>query len=258
MEALDLDTASEEEIEEAAREKGWVPEQDWRGKPEQWTDAKSFLGTSMRDLRDENGDLRSQIEALQDTVIRIEATTAAQVTQAEKNAYEQARADLVDQQRQAVADGDLDSFNSTTQKIQETDEEFSKKSQQSGPDPVALQFKRDNPEYFSDPDNYDLMERRTRWLMNQKQYSSSGEFFNDLKKSMDSALEKQNKEPAPRIPSLDSGGAKVTKTKARTFNSMPDGAKAGYQRSLQYSGREDSKEAQEAFAKTYWDQIEDE
>jgi hypothetical protein len=97
---------SDQVFVEKARAKGWTPLETWRGDPEDWVDAKEFLGREK---------LFSKIHTLQKELVNIRNATQkdfqeigkyfAQMREVE---YKRALNDLRAQRREALQEGDLE------------------------------------------------------------------------------------------------------------------------------------------------------
>ena len=119
------------DIERKARRLGWKPEGEWRGAKDKWVDAETFLerAAANSSVNRENLDrLHSQLESVQETLERErqesrkrEEESAAVLNEIvgrfgrmDAAAYARARKDLEARQRQAVADGDTETFDKAT------------------------------------------------------------------------------------------------------------------------------------------------
>ncbi|RAK52125.1 hypothetical protein [Phenylobacterium deserti] len=98
------------EVEELAREMGWAPKDHWRGDPEQWKDAKTFLKTTV----EINRTLSKDVRGLKDTVDRLSRTSA----RIAERAIAEERAALEQQFRDAVAAGDEEGAYEASQALQ--------------------------------------------------------------------------------------------------------------------------------------------
>jgi hypothetical protein len=107
------------DTETKAKEMGWAPLDQWRGDPDKWVSAETFVDrgeTVMPILRKNNERLLGQIEALKGEVTQITGSLKeAQESMAEfrkyhdevsQRAYEKAVKDLKDQRREALKEGD--------------------------------------------------------------------------------------------------------------------------------------------------------
>jgi hypothetical protein len=104
-------------IEQKAAEQGWVPKDQWTGDPDDWRPAKEFvdrgeLFKKIDEVRRENKRLREGHEELVKHHLNVR-----------KLAYEQALADLKEQKKAALAEGDVDAVVEIDERIAETKEE---------------------------------------------------------------------------------------------------------------------------------------
>lgn len=112
---------SAEQIEQAAREMGWKPKEEFRGDPAKWTDAETFvsrgenfipiLRADREKLRGENADIRAALTETQ-TLLRASQEAIEELrkyhTEDTQRQVEKARKDLVKQLKQARDEGDVD------------------------------------------------------------------------------------------------------------------------------------------------------
>ena len=107
------------EVEQEAKELGWVPLEQFRGNPERWVDAELFVSRGkeiMPILRKNNERLIGKVEALEGSVVELQATLhAALESQAAlrehndtvaKESYDRAVRDLKTQRKDALKEGD--------------------------------------------------------------------------------------------------------------------------------------------------------
>jgi hypothetical protein len=87
-------------VADLAREMGWAPRDEWRGDPDQWKDAKTFLKTTV----DINRNLSKDVRELRQTQAQL-ARTAATITE---RAVAEERERLTAQFREAVEAGDAE------------------------------------------------------------------------------------------------------------------------------------------------------
>jgi hypothetical protein len=256
----ELDTLSETEIEAEAKGMGWSPLEEWRGDPDNWVTAEEFVErgkTVMPILKARNAELEQKLDNLSNQFTELHAGQQAVLEKERRKSYEQGREELIEEQRKAVASGEMEDFNNATKKLQDFDEDFKKDSQQqsTGPSQAALQFKANNPKYFNDFNTYNTMQQMSNWLMANNQYATEGEFFNDLQAQMD----KQFGEKAPGLRDLDGGGdppgsSRRSSKKAQTFGNLPDNVKASFQKFVREGVYKDEKEDQNRYASAYYAQ----
>jgi hypothetical protein len=141
------------EIEALAAEMGWAPEDQWRGDPSDWVDAKVFIqqghGRLKTSLRNQDRD----IAEMKDTMKRMLAVQEG----VQKRAYEQALTDLKRQQREAATEGDIEAYDKAAQGIDDLAAQQSENgaAKANGGDAAKLDpdfniFHQDNPWYGED------------------------------------------------------------------------------------------------------------
>lgn len=121
-----------EAIVEKARAKGWTPLETWRGDPEDWVDAREFLGREK---------LFSKIHTLQKELVNIKNATQkdfqeigkyfAQMREVE---YKRALNDLRAQRREAMQEGDLEKADQLEAQMDEIKEQ---RLEAKAPEPTA-------------------------------------------------------------------------------------------------------------------------
>jgi len=163
--------ATPEQVAEA-KSLGWAPKENWRGAPEKWVDAASFLakGMGIHHVRDENkrlsadlGTTNSRLSALESalkaantTIEALEASHADDV----KEQVEAARTELREEIARASRDGDHEGLATATDKLTQLNaanadaggtEDKTKQTQQTAPQlhPEVEQWAKDNPELFN-------------------------------------------------------------------------------------------------------------
>jgi len=107
------------EIEQVAAEMGWSPQDKWRGPEEQWVDAKTFLKRGPEILKQTLSRQDQKLSQVSETMERM----ARVAETAQERAYERARADILAEQEEAVAAGDLETFRDTQKQLESLDKE---------------------------------------------------------------------------------------------------------------------------------------
>jgi hypothetical protein len=140
------------EIEQLAAEEGWSPEDKWRGDPEKWVNARTFI-------RQGRTILRSTLQR-QDGELSEMKTTMGEFRDhyrnVEQRAHDRAMAELKTEQRAAVEEGDTAAYDDAAKKIDELGKEVpepaKKPTGKEGPDedPNFKPFSADNPWYGDD------------------------------------------------------------------------------------------------------------
>lgn len=130
-----------EEIETAAYRSGWRPLEEFRGNPDQWVDAATFLERGeailpivrrqLREERDRNGVVTRELTELK-TKVQDQELTMREVLEmarrSEGRGYERAKRELEARQREAVASGDVTAFDETKDALAELETERAPKA----------------------------------------------------------------------------------------------------------------------------------
>lgn len=126
-------------IEERAARMGWSPEDEFRGDPKHWVDARTFVDRADNHLPIMKGtltimekkmvaqekEIARQTKMLQDQLDEVAAVKGTlrefveYSRKSEERAYQRALTELKQKQRQAVAEGDTDSFDKVSGDIDE-------------------------------------------------------------------------------------------------------------------------------------------
>jgi hypothetical protein len=146
------------ENEQRALRMGWRPKEEFKGDPEKWIDADSFVGRTERELPIALGTIRNLERRLIETESVIK-DFAKYYEAKEQRAYERAIKDLQKQQREAVEVGDTAKFDSVQAEINQVLKEAkehatasAKRDQQARPSADFEAWRGRNPWYGSDLD----------------------------------------------------------------------------------------------------------
>lgn len=108
----------EQAREQKARKKGWKPLEEYDGPPEDWVDAKEFLGREP--LFEANRDLKRQLKQQASSFERDMKVIQGQFSQMSEQAYKKALHDLQEQRDLAIVDKDIQSVRELDKQIDET------------------------------------------------------------------------------------------------------------------------------------------
>lgn len=206
---------TEEEVREATG-MGWSDRDNWRGKPEDWVDAKTFLERSrqiMPLLRENNKRLQSHVSSLEarlnslDTAVKAANTTieALEASHADdvREQVEAARAALKEELTAALRDGDHDGAADITEKLtqlntaeREADNKGGKTKGGNGEDknppvqihPEVVQWYKDNPDFVNDRKRVALSNVVAVELRESGDMSTGKEFMDKVAQGVDEAL----------------------------------------------------------------------
>lgn len=117
-------------LETRATQMGWLPQEQFRGNPDNWVPAETFVRMAEESLPHAKGTIKmmerrmaQQAEVLKEQTDRIAAMQQdmqefVQVSRgAEQRAYEKAKKELMAQQRRAKDEGDMPAFVEATEKL---------------------------------------------------------------------------------------------------------------------------------------------
>lgn len=158
--------------EDLARAEGWRPKEQFRGDPDEWVDAETFV----RRGREINPILRRNNERLQSEINRLggqlkEATDAVKNLQEynaklEQKAYERAIKKIKEERRAAIASGD----HATAAELEDELDELREQKPEPAPppkkeepaaqqqDPILVAWMSENKSWFNDdPDNEEMV-----------------------------------------------------------------------------------------------------
>lgn len=97
--------------EERARLLGWSPKDDYKGDPDKWVDAETYIEDAENDyrrMRKVNKVLERKLDKQEKSIEAILAYQTRQVEDAEKQAYERGVLEVEERYKKAVEDGDVE------------------------------------------------------------------------------------------------------------------------------------------------------
>jgi hypothetical protein len=109
----------ESDVEREARSAGWVPQEEWKGAPERWRDAATYVDARNHILpvvQKENKSLRDKNAALEARLARLEQVEQERAAQREQLSVETLRVE----RQQAIENGDYARVNEIDGKLMET------------------------------------------------------------------------------------------------------------------------------------------
>jgi len=148
-------SADQETVNEAKRQ-GWVPQEEYDGPADKWVDAETFVkkGKEINAiLRKDNEFLKREIAEMKSTMMEFKKFSADN----EKRAYDRALAELREQKKMAVSQGDGDKLLEVDDAIEELKEQRAKEAQETKQatnqiDPSFVEWNDDNKWFGKDPE----------------------------------------------------------------------------------------------------------
>jgi len=149
---------------EKARRMGWVPKEEFRGDPEKWVEAETFIerGENIMPVLKENYErLDKKFEAQGNRLDKVTTSLeklAAWHKDTAKRSYERALKDIKVNMRKAAEDGDVESYDHLEKQLDNVEKEVNQVGQDVGGgsdnqiSPAFPEWQRSNPWYNSDPD----------------------------------------------------------------------------------------------------------
>lgn len=252
LENEDTDTGAQE-VEQEARLLGWVPEDEFRGNKDNWETAEAFVerGQHLMPILKQNnvrlknelltrdqkiGTLQTQLQNAQKAIERLDA----HYTEATKRAVTAAKAELVQQLKQAREDGDVDAEVKVQDKLDDlkaSQTAAAKKEEETKPatttdlDPQFIEWNQENP-WFGDTTNPEN-KKRTKALvriaedLREEGDKTRGRAFFDKCLTMLDGGSAEASTPATRTARVEggAGGRSAARPGAKSFASLPAEAK---------------------------------
>ena len=228
------------EIEERARGMGWVPKEEFRGDESRWVDAEMFVKRGdevMPILKERLGKMEStmsevkgqnaRLEQIQKNLLNMQKTTS-------ERAYKRAKRELQKEQREAVAAGDIATYDRIENEINdiEKDSEFVEEPNGIVPDTQSM-----NPDYPA-------WVAENRWYINDKKLEDYADFIGNkliqqglkgralldavtdgVKETFPSSFENQKRTLPPTVETGGMGGGEEPRGKGKSYRDLPPDAK---------------------------------
>ena len=149
-------------VEDRARAQGWRPKDEFRGPPDKWRDAETYLKVGEEELpvireraRRQDREIQS-LTAKTDEQLGLIKTLLERSQTAERRAYERARADLKAQQERAVEEADKASYRDATEKLEKLEPpppppKVEKTQAVAPPPPEVVEWLQENQWFNTDP-----------------------------------------------------------------------------------------------------------
>lgn len=226
--------AKPSEYEDRASRMGWVPQEKFRGDPDRWVDAKTFVEKGENELPILRERLRKQDEALRE-VNELKRDVRKHITLVEKQAYEKARRDLEAERESAKDVGDFDKYDKATKQLTELDKEKpEEKPEETKPeadatrDPVFAEWSARNSWLQTDPERATYANTYGEYLNRTKPHLYGKAFLDEIHKAVMKEFPDRFENPRrTATPKVEGGGvAPKARSSGKTFDDLPADAKA--------------------------------
>lgn len=216
------------EIEALASEMGWAPQDEWRGDPDKWVDAKAFIKAGPEIYKSTLSRQDNEMSEMRKTFEEFKEFT----TKSEERAYKRALKDLQQKQREAVAEGDTDTFDQVSKEIDELKEPEPKTEQKPNADndPDFIQFQAENPWYGPDGDYKMTLEAEEIAKVVARSYQGKA-FYDKIAEVIRKEFPDRFGNQKRREPARVEGGQDLKTAKGgKTYADLPPDAKAACDR----------------------------
>jgi hypothetical protein len=112
-----------DEFAERASTQGWAPLDEWRGDPDKWVDAKTFVERGEQNnfmLRERNDKLFDEMKSMRETLGDLHKRNIEAEERGRKKEHDRIMTSLNAQQREAIEEADVDRFDAIENKKKET------------------------------------------------------------------------------------------------------------------------------------------
>jgi hypothetical protein len=242
---------SEVNYEEEASKDGWVPQEEWKGAPEKWVDAQTFVENGQKI----NGILKSKVERLESALEENKRAAKEfkewtdKQREKERTELKSRIAELEKEREKAVSEGD-------GQKFTEVDREIRKLEKAPQDDPlkeIAAAWQTENTWYKPrSDDELSIYADGIADRVAAEGYTGRA-YFNEITRRVQSRFPEKFDNPRRSAPaSVEAPGASRDRpSNGRSFNDLPPDAKAQCSRFL----KEIPGFTKEAFLEQYdWDE----
>ena len=233
----------QEEVSNAdaeARLMGWVPKEEFRGPEEHWVDADTFVERGRQILpivKKNNKELTQKLLALEakdrerDAAISEWKTFMKETQERERAVFTRQIAELREQKKQAISDGDgeavlaIDDQIDAIREKQKEAKEAPVPAAPKGPDPAFKSFMEENPWYGQDEDKTAYAEGIGAIVKRDHPHLTGKDFLDMVAARVESKFPSRAKPAA----SVEGGGSPAPSRKGKhSYNDLPDVAKKAH------------------------------
>lgn len=212
--------------EERARLHGWVPKDEFRGDPERWTDAETFLkrGEEITPiLKENNRRLEQRMHEMQSSVQELREF----YKKSEERAYQQALKDLQEREERAFEDGDKEAFRAAQAERAKLAKEAPKaEPQQPQIDPAITEWKAKNEWFDRDPVAAQAAIALDAKLASDNPHWSVSQVLSEVSRQMQRRFpEHFENQRRSSPPSVEGASRPQAKKRGKTYGDLPPEAK---------------------------------
>ena len=251
------------DVEQRARDMGWVPKEDFNGPDENWKSAEDFVRIGenyMPVLRERLGKLESLITDLRTENERTKGSLQSLANHHRgtwKRQYERAKTDIEAEMAAAVERGDGEAFQQLKQAERELEDAAQAENPDNQPTPVPefIEFKAINPWYGTDPEMSMYADGLQSVLTQHEGITDDKTFFQEVEKRVrlrfPDKFKNQNQELPPAVESGDGGSGVGGESQEKKWGDIPSEERASILREF---GPElfTNEYTKEDYAKEYW------
>ena len=219
------------ETEEKARRMGWKPQDEYKGDPDRWTDAESFVKVGEERIPV----MKENYRKLEDNYKALEQKVKAQEDYQKHMAkvqYERAIKDLKEQKKVAVEEADTDKYEKLEKQEEQIKTDYSPKQPDTPrpPDEVANWIARNT--WYQNPTLANKAAEIENKILEEEALNSSDDPFYQPKNTAERLEEVSRriraefkKEPARKLPAVEGARMEPSKKASKTYNDLPPEAK---------------------------------
>jgi DNA-binding transcriptional MerR regulator len=220
--------SEERNFETEARQQGWVGKEDFKGDPEKWTDAQSFVekGEKIAGIANKRArELKDLLDQTRETN-RQASEHFKKTLERERKEHESEIKRLTEVRKKAITDGDGDTFTRADERLNEL-----RKDTPTEVDPEKAKYDRLATQWASDNDWYGQNGKLTGYAdgiaerVANEGYSGKA-YFTELTRRVKEEFPEEFKNPnRGKANGVESGGEKGSNSKAKSYENLPADAK---------------------------------
>lgn len=233
---------NERDFESEARAEGWAPKDEWRGDPNKWIDAKTFVENGEKILpivHAKNRKLTEQVQTLSERVDQLLATNqryaefSEKAIERERQEKAQLLKDLKAAKAKAVKDGDDVAFSRAEAQIEQIEKSDTPQGQPSEEmlrqwNADYAKWKSDNEWYMSDPTLTALMDGFSDKVKREKPHLGGIKFLEECERLTREAMPDKFDNPKRGNATVESPSPRKSGGGGRTFADLPEDAKKAF------------------------------